>query len=240
MAATKAKIERNLERVRANIAVACAKANRDPREVTLLPVTKSADIEGIKAIVELGLCELAESRVPQINERAAELEAWLSRRKEPCGEIRWHMIGHLQRNKVKPACAVASVVHSVDSLRLAEDINERVEKDARVMDVMVQVNCSKEPQKYGCAVGAASHLAELVCTLKNLRLVGLMTMAPLVDDPEQARPAFALLREMFDELRHHHVGGDGFRHLSMGMSHDYMVAIEEGATIVRIGTALFE
>jgi PLP dependent protein len=134
---------------------------------------------------------------------------------------------------------VATVIQSVDSLRLAEEINARAEKDDRTVDVMLQVNCSQEPQKFGCAVGAAPHLDELMATMKSLRLVGLMTMAPLVKDPQEARPAFALLRELFEELRHNHVGGEAFRHLSMGMSHDYAVAVEEGATMLRIGTALF-
>ena len=239
MAGTKGKIERNLQRIRRDIQAACDKAGRSVADVTLVAVTKAADLDAIKAAVELGLTEFGESRVQQLVERSAELEAWLSRRKDPAPKVRWHMIGHLQRNKVKQAMETARVIHSVDSLRLAEEIDEVAGRQGRVMDVLIEVNCSQEPQKFGCAVGAAPHLAELMCTLKNLRPAGLMTMAKLADDPEHSRGAFALLRELFDELRHNHVGGESFRHLSMGMSQDYAVAVEEGATMLRIGTALF-
>ena len=135
---------------------------------------------------------------------------------------------------------MVSCIHSVDSLRLAEEINLRAEKLDRVVDIFLQVNCSEEPQKSGCAVGAAQHLAGLVCTLKNLRLVGLMTMGPLSENPEDARPAFVRLRELFEDIRHDGVGGEAFREVSMGMSQDYDIAVEEGATMLRIGSALFE
>lgn len=240
MTATKTKIERNLQRIGRNIAAACAKSGRSPGEITLVAVTKAADLEAIKALVELGVTELGESRAQQLVDRAGEVSDWLARRKEPPPPVRWHMIGHVQRNKVKSILEAASVLHSLDSLRLAEDISERMEKAGRTIDLLLQVNCSKEPQKSGCAVGAAPHLAELIATLPHIRLAGLMTMAELSSDPEHSRGAFALLREMFDELRHRHVGGDSFRHLSMGMSQDYAVAVEEGATMIRVGTALLE
>jgi pyridoxal phosphate enzyme (YggS family) len=150
------------------------------------------------------------------------------------------MVGHLQRNKVRTALEFSDFIHSVDSLRLAEEINARAELAGRPVDVLMQVNCSGEPQKYGVAVGAARHLGELLSTMKHLRLVGLMTMAAVTSDPEKARPAFALLHEIFAEMRNDKIGGDAFRHLSMGMSQDYTVAVEEGATLLRIGSALFE
>ncbi len=240
MSASKSRIEQNLQRIRQNIAAACIKSGRRTDEVAIVAVTKSADLDGIKAVMELGLTDLGESRVAQMAERAAEIAAWLERRKtEGPAAPRWHMIGHLQRNKVNQVLDVADMIHSVDSLRLAEDINDRASRRGRVADILLQVNCSQEPQKFGCAVGAAPHLAELLSTLSNIRLVGLMTMAEQSDDPNTSRPAFALLRELFDELRHHHVGGENFRHLSMGMSQDYQVAVEEGATLLRIGTAIF-
>lgn len=241
MAATKTRIDANLKRLRENIATACARAGRSESEVSLLAVTKSADMEAIKAVVELGVMDLAESRVPQLVERAAELAEWIGRKRtDSPPKVRWHMVGHLQRNKVKPVLEAASVIHSVDSLRLAEEIADRCTKTGRTVDVLLEVNCSQEPQKFGCAVGAAPHMAELISTLKPIRLVGLMTMAPQSADAEKSRPTFSLLKELFDELRHNHVGGDAFRHLSMGMSQDYAVAVEEGATLLRIGTALFE
>ena len=244
MAAGKGKIERiekNLQEVRRNIAEACGRAGRNPRDVTILAVTKSADLDAVKTIVDLGLTDLGESQAQQLTDRAGQLAAYLERRRsELAGNVRWHMVGHLQRNKVKLVLEVSNIVHSVDSLRLAEALNDRAGLLGRKVDVLLEVNCSGEAQKHGVAVGAALHLAELVCTLKNLHLVGLMTMAALTRNPQTARPAFSRLREVFEEIRHEKIGGDSFRHLSMGMSQDYPVAVEEGATILRIGTALFK
>ena len=149
------------------------------------------------------------------------------------------MVGHLQRNKVKQALTAADVIHSVDSLRLAEEISSRAEADERVVDIMLQVNCTQETQKSGCAVGAAMHLGEMICSMRSVRLTGLMTMGPTSGDADQTRHAFVRLREVFEEMKHEKIGGDSFKHLSMGMSDDYAIAVEEGATIVRIGTALF-
>lgn len=241
MPVSKQTISRNLERIRENIREACQKAGRDEGDVRLIAVTKAVDVDTLKKCIELGLTELGENRAPQLAERFEEIDTWMQKtRKTLPGPLRWHMIGHMQRNKVKVALKAADVIHSVDSLRLAEEINSRAERDERVVDVMLQVNCSGEDQKYGCAVGAATHMCETICTLRNLRLVGLMTMAALTDEPEDARPAFARLREVFEDIKHEKIGGDSFRELSMGMSHDYTVAVEEGATMLRIGSALFE
>lgn len=234
------RIEKNLRRIEDTIAAACARRGRSEREVSLVAVTKSVGIEAIAAAVEVGLTDLGENRVQRLTERAAELEALLQRRRggRP-RSVRWHMVGHLQRNKVRPVLEVATVIHSVDSLRLAEAINSRAEQTGQVVDVLVQVNCSQEPQKFGVAVGAAAYLGELVSTLRHLRLIGLMTMAAQTRDPQKARPSFVRLRELFEEMRRDGIGGADFRHLSMGMTQDYAVAVEEGATILRIGMALF-
>lgn len=232
-------IASNLRRIRQEVQAACDRVGRSPREVTLVAVTKSADEQDIRDLVELGVVDLAESRPQQLLQRARELEEW--RASVPAlPPVCWHMVGHLQRNKVRHVLEVSRIIHSVDSLRLAEEINLRCERMGIRADIMLEVNCSNETQKHGCAVAAAVHLAEMVCTLPRLRLVGLMTMGPLTEDAEQARPAFARLREIFDEMRHHHLGDAHLDHLSMGMSGDYPVAIEEGATMVRIGSALFE
>ena len=233
-------MEKNLARIRADIASACKRSGRDADEVTLVAVTKSVDVETIRTAVDLGLTDLGESRVQQLTERAEELNALLQRRRsEHPGSVRWHLVGHLQRNKIKAALAAAQVVHSIDSLRLAEDIDNRCERADTVADVLLQVNCSQESQKHGVAVGAAVHLGELMASMRHLKLLGLMTMAPISDDPEKARAPFARLRELFEEMRHDKIGGQNFRHLSMGMSQDYVVAVEEGATMLRIGSALF-
>lgn len=230
-----------MARIRTDVAQACEARERSPDEVAILPVTKSVGINEIKSLLDLGIAEFGESRAQQLVQRAEELSAYLQRRRsELPTPVRWHMVGHLQRNKAKQVLASADVLHSLDSLRLAEELNARAEKMERTVDVFLQVNCSEEPQKSGCAVGAAAHLCETICTLRQLRLVGLMTIAPLSADPEGARPSFVRLREIFQEMRGDGIGGEDFRHLSMGMSQDYKIAVEEGATVLRIGTALFQ
>jgi hypothetical protein len=241
MSITKAKIAGNLRQVRQDIAEACERSGRAVDAVQVLPVTKSVGLDEIRHLLELGLRDFGESRAQQLTRRAAEVEGYLQRRRNPLkGQVRWHMIGHLQRNKVKHVLQVVRSVHSVDSLRLAEELSARAAKLDREVDVFLEVNCSGEEQKHGVAVAAALHLAELLCTLGRLRLRGLMTMAPFVDDPEQARPTFVRLRELFEEIRKEGIGGETFTELSMGMSNDYVQAVEEGATICRIGTSLFE
>lgn len=241
MAVTTGKIEKNLQRVRDGIIKACVRSQRNPDEVMIIAVTKAVDFGTIRNALDAGLTNLGENRATQLAERVAQMQAYLQRRRSaPVGEVTWHMVGHVQRNKVKPVLQGADVIHSVDSLRLAEEIDSRAERMETIPRVLLQVNCSQEPQKFGVAVGAALHLGELICTLKNVRLIGLMTMAPLSSDPETARPTFVRLRELFEEMRKEKIGGEEFHHLSMGMSRDYTVAVEEGATMLRIGTALFE
>ncbi len=241
MALTKAKIERNIRRIEENIQAACAKTNRQADEVSIIAVTKTVELEPVVWLADLGMTELGESRVQHLLTRSQELAEHLARRRQqPAKAVRWHMIGHLQRNKVKPVLDCSEIIHSVDSLRLAEEISARAEKLNRHVSIMLQINCSQEDRKFGIAVGAATHMGELIATLANIRLVGLMTMARLSDAPEAARPTFVRLRELYEEMRNDKIGGDDFRHLSMGMSQDYQVAVEEGATMLRIGTALFE
>jgi pyridoxal phosphate enzyme (YggS family) len=240
MGITRKRLGDNLRRVSDNVAAAAERAGRDPADVKLVAVTKAVEVDDIKTLVELGVVDIGESRVQQLTARAGRIAQWLGRRrKEGPSEVRWHMVGHLQRNKVRHALEWASMIHSVDSLRLAEEIAARAERAGRNVDVLLQVNCSEEPQKYGVAVGAAAALAEQICTLRHLRLLGLMTMAPLTARPERTRPTFVRLREIFEEMRTEKMGGKDFRHLSMGMTQDYQVAVEEGATIIRVGTALF-
>jgi len=236
----------NYKKIRDNIAAAAARAKRSPADVALIAVTKTASPEQIKHLVEAGQRDLAESRVQQLQQRAAQITEWLLRqagkteKKLPAPEqVVWHMIGHLQRNKVKPLLPFTSIIHSVDSLRLAEEIQAAAGKSERAVRIFLEVNVSSESSKYGVAVGAAVHLAEQIDTMEGVQIIGLMTMAPYSENPEKARPYFARLREIHEEIRSKKIGGAGFRHLSMGMSGDYQVAIEEGATMVRVGTALF-
>lgn len=233
------KLAGNLAAVHDRIAAACGRVRRDVSEVMMVAVTKSVDVATIRELVLLGQTELGESRVQQLSERVAD-EGVAAAAAEIGQDVRWHMIGHLQRNKVKVALEAATVIQCIDSLRLAEEISTRASRAGLEVECLMEVNTSGETRKGGVAVGAAMHLAEQVCTLEGIRLTGLMTMAPMVDDPEEARICFVRLRELFEEMQSEKTGGREFRHLSMGMSNDFEPAIEEGATIVRIGTALFE
>lgn len=240
MAVTRKRIEKNLQAIRQNIVDACDRVGRNPEDISIIAVTKSVELDTIKNLLDAGITELGENRVQQLTQRAEEVEAYIQRRRNALPRpIQWHMIGHLQRNKVKPVLNTGAVIHTIDSLRLAEEISERAAKMNITADVMLQVNCSQEDQKYGVAVGAALHLADMIATMSNLQLVGLMTMGPLVADPEDARNSFVRLRELFAEMKKENIGGKAFKHLSMGMSNDYQIAVEEGATLLRIGSALF-
>jgi pyridoxal phosphate enzyme (YggS family) len=242
--AKKSPLAEKLDEVRDRIAGACAKAKRDPSEVTLIAVTKTAAPEQIREILSLGVGDLGESRVQVLQQRAAQVNEFYSRKMAHADEgmapkLRWHMIGHLQRNKIKPVLPVVSVIHSVDSLRLAEELDQHALKLGKKMPVLMQINASEEGQKYGVAVGASVHLAEQIDSMENLQFLGLMTMAALESTEEQARRTFARTREIFEEMKWHKIGGTSLRHLSMGMSNDFESAIQEGATMVRIGTLLF-
>jgi pyridoxal phosphate enzyme (YggS family) len=236
-----ATISERIERVKDTINSTCARVGRDPREVKLVIVTKSATIEAVKEVIRLGFTDLGENRVQQLKKVSAQV----AESPAPDGDsalpekISWHMIGHLQRNKVCQVLPIAFLIHSVDTLRLAEEINTSAAKLNLCPKVLLQVNTSNEPQKYGVPVGAATHLAEQIETLPNLKLVGLMTMAPLTHNKNAVRACFVRARELFIEMRGEKIVGRQFTELSMGMSSDYKVAIEEGATILRIGSAIF-
>jgi pyridoxal phosphate enzyme (YggS family) len=233
-----------LQEVNDRIAKACAAAKRDPAEVTLIAVTKTAAPEQVRELLQLGVGDLGESRVQQLTQRAMQLTEFHARRVQHgdvavAAKLRWHMIGHLQRNKIKPLLPVVSLIHSIDSLRLAEELDVQAAKIEKKQPVLLQVNASEEPQKYGVAVGAAVHLAEQIDSMPNLQIMGLMTMAPLDAKESDIRHCFARTREIFEEMKWHKIGGANLKHLSMGMSEDFESAIAEGATLVRIGTLLF-
>ena len=236
------KIAEKIKRVQDTVASACARAGREPDDIKLVIVTKSADIEAVKTVVQLGFNHLGENRVQQLKKVSGQLADFIEQEKDNADlpqTIHWHMIGHLQRNKVRQVLPVTSLVHSVDTLRLAEEINTAAAKLDLCPRVLLQVNVSHEPQKYGVPVGAATHLAEQIETLPNLQLIGLMTMAPLTRDKDVIRASFIRARELFNEMRGEKIVGRQFTELSMGMSSDYEIAIEEGATILRIGSAIF-
>ena len=242
--AKKSPLAEKLAEVRDKIAAACVKAKREPSEVTLIAVTKTAAPEQIREILTLGVTDLGESRVQILTQRAAQLNEFMQRRLVhgdgiAPDKVRWHMIGHLQRNKIKPALPLVYMIHSIDSLRLAEELDVQAAKLNRRLPVLMQVNASEETQKFGVAVGASVHLAEQIDSMPNLQFCGLMTMAALEEPENKIRLTFARTREIFEEMKWHKIGGTSLRHLSMGMSHDFELAIQEGATMVRIGSALF-
>ncbi len=242
--AKKSALAERLDQVRERIAAACAKAKREPSEVTLIAVTKYAAPEQIREIVQLGVADLGESRVQQLAQRAPQINEFFARRQQHGDEsvparLRWHMIGSLQRNKVKQVLPLVSLIHSVDSLRLAEELDAQAGKLGKKVPVLLQINASEEPTKHGVAVGASVHLAEQIATMENLSMAGVMTMGPLDAPPARIQAVFARVREIFEEMKWHKIGGSAFRHLSMGMSEDFELAILEGATMVRIGSALF-
>jgi pyridoxal phosphate enzyme (YggS family) len=236
------KISERVKRLQETIKAGCARVGRDVSEIKLVVVTKSASFDEVKEVIRLGFSELGENRVQQlkkVSSQVSELLEQVNGNQNLPERVNWHMIGHLQRNKVRQVLPIANLVHSVDTLRLAEEINNSSAKLSLCPRILLQVNTSHEPQKYGVPVGAATHLAEQIETLPNLKLVGLMTMAPLTRNKDVVRACFARARELFIEMRGEKIVGPQFTELSMGMSSDYEQAIEEGATILRIGSAIF-
>jgi pyridoxal phosphate enzyme (YggS family) len=223
-------IARNLAEVREKIAAACRKVGRRPEEVTLVAVTKTVGSATAKALVEAGALDLGENRVQELEKKVEAL------RDLP---VRWHMIGHLQRNKVRAVLPIAQMIHSVDSLRLAQEINDQAAKQGRKARVLIEVSVSGEASKFGLPPGEAAPLLKATASMENVVVAGLMTMPPIAADPEMSRPHFRRLRELRDLLAALKPPNAPFDQLSMGMSQDYAVAVEEGATLVRVGTALF-
>ena len=239
------KLAENFKKVQGRIEAACARAGREPSEITLVAVTKTVGIDVVKHLVDSGGKHLGESRVQELTQRAAMAHEYLSRRqRDPAAGAltrpTWHMIGHLQRNKVKALLPWVDVIHSVDSLRLAEEIDARAAKLGRVAEVLMEINAGLEPQKYGVPVGAASHLAEQIESLPHLHLTGVMAMAPFDEIVDRVHACFSRVYEIYEEMRHDVIRRDDFRQLSMGMTSDFETAIECGSTMVRIGTALFD
>ena len=219
----------SLTRVRQRLHDACQRCGRDPNAVTLVGVTKTIPVERVRSAIALGLTDVGENRVQEAQDKFPHL---------PAG-VRRHLIGHLQRNKATHAVELFDVIHSVDSAKLVEELErQRAARcpDAPPLEALVQVNVSGEATKFGCRPEDAASIANAVATSPHLRLAGLMTIAPLADDPEAARPIFRSLRLLRDQLQQ--TFPKPLR-LSMGMSNDFEVAIEEGADLVRIGTAIF-
>jgi len=231
-------IEQNVTQVMDRIAAAARRVGRDPAEVTLVAVAKTFPAEAVVEACRAGVSIFGENRVQEAQLKIAAVAAILGE-----GAVSWHMVGHLQRNKVNRAVSAFDVIHSVDSVRLAEELEKRCAAlvTEKRLPVLLEINVSREATKYGLPAGDRTQLdavVKAILGLPHLGLQGLMTMAPIVAEPEGARPYFRLLRRLRDELARQFPAAE-WRHLSMGMTDDFEVAIEEGATLVRIGRAIF-
>ena len=256
-------LESRYREVKEKVGAAAERSGRRPGEILVVAVSKYAEMDQIRELYRLGHRDFGESRVQQLVQRAAMLEEMQSREdalpnigEEQEMELfasadgeghsgsklpraRWHMIGHLQRNKARKCVETARLIHSVDSLRLVDEIHSVAFKLDKEVELLVQVNCTGEKQKYGCAVAAAEHLAEQIDSLVHLKVRGLMAMGPTSMDPGETRATFERTKELFDEMVKLNLCEGRFNILSMGMSGDYEMAIECGANMVRIGSGIF-
>ncbi|MFP6767375.1 MAG: YggS family pyridoxal phosphate-dependent enzyme [Planctomycetaceae bacterium] len=231
MTALSGQIAENLATIRSRIEHACRRSGRDSSEVTLVCVTKYAELEWIEALLETGISILGENRPQQLSERAAALPK----------HIEWHLVGQLQRNKVRRTLACTSLIHSVDSLRLLERIGTISTEESGRARVLLQANLTLDHAKNGFSADQLREEWPRIMALKTVEVIGLMTMAAWSDDPQSSRPVFEELRDLAEELGRRRVdqGGKPLTELSMGMSNDFEVAVESGATLLRLGRSLY-
>jgi PLP dependent protein len=223
------RIADNVRAVMARIEEAADRSLRDAQDVRLVAVTKTVPSARIVEAIEAGVTCIGENRVQEAERKFAELDL----------SVEKHLVGHLQTNKVREALALFDVIESVDSMKLAREISNRAEATGEAAEVLVEVNTSGEESKHGLAPGEAAGAIEQMAGLKGLRIVGLMTVGAFLPDPEDVRPCFRRLREVRDDVEERVIPGVRMAHLSMGMTNDFEVAIEEGATLIRVGRAIF-
>ena len=222
-------LSENLRDVEKRIEEACKRSNRDPKEVTLIAVSKTKPVEMLQEVYDAGARNFGENKVQEIMDKYDHLPQ----------DIHWHMIGHLQRNKVKYIVDKVQMIHSVDSLRLAETIDKEAKKKNVTVPILIEVNVAEEDSKFGLSLEEVTALAEEISKLSNVRVCGLMTVAPFVEDPEENREVFRSLKKLSVDIAAKNINNVTMSVLSMGMTNDYEVAVEEGATMVRVGTAIF-
>ena len=221
--------KKNIEDVLIRVKDAAAVSGREAGDIELVAVTKTVDVDIINGAIDCGVLHIGESRVQELLEKYEQI-----------GDVvKWHLIGHLQRNKVKYIIDKVDIIHSLDSFRLAKEINKRAENINRMIECLLQVNVSKEKTKYGISLEDVEHILEDMTFLNNIRIVGLMTIAPHVEDKEQIRQCFRTLKNKFDHISNMDFPNVKMKYLSMGMSHDFEIAIQEGANFIRIGTSIF-
>ena len=222
-------VAENLEQVRKNIELACRKAGRDPKEVTLISVSKTKPVSMLQEAYDAGSRDFGENKVQEIMDKVPQLPS----------DIRWHMIGHLQRNKVKYIVDKVALIHSVDSLRLAETIEHEAARHNVTVPVLIEVNVAQEESKFGLKTEEVLSLVESVAVFPHIHIEGLMTIAPYVEDPEENRGIFCQLKKLSVDIAAKNINNVNMSVLSMGMTGDYQVAVQEGATMVRVGTGIF-
>ena len=222
-------ITENLEQVRRNIVEACKAVNRDPSEVTLISVSKTKPVSMLQEAYDAGSRDFGENKVQEIMDKYPQLPS----------DIRWHMIGHLQRNKVKYIVDKVALIHSVDSLRLAETIENEAAKHNVTVPILIEVNVAQEESKFGLKTEEVLSLVESIAVLPHINIKGLMTIAPYVEDPEENREIFRELKKLSVDIAAKNINNVNMSVLSMGMTGDYQVAVQEGATMVRVGTGIF-
>ena len=222
-------IARNLEIVQSKIRAACERSGRDSDEVTLVAVSKTQSPESITALAELGITNFGENRVQELLEKKPKVPR----------DIIWHMIGHLQTNKVKSVMSEVSFIHSVDTIRLAKEIDKYAKSYEKIMEILVEINIAGEESKHGLEPGELNNFLTEIAVFPNIMVKGLMCLAPYVENPEENRLYFRKMRQMFVDNRGLSANNIDMQYLSMGMTNDYEVAIEEGANIVRVGTGIF-
>lgn len=223
-------ISANVKVIRERIARCCDRIGRDPGDVTLVAVAKTFPAEMVRDVVQSGVGDIGENYVQELLQKRVALGD---------EEIRWHFIGHLQSNKARVVAPFVHLIHAVDSIGLAQELDRRAREASRVLDVLVEVNTTGEGSKFGVRPDDAEALVRSMQPYLNLRIAGLMTIGPFLPDPEGSRPMFRALRNLRDSIAAVQQRNVTMRHLSMGMTGDFEVAIEEGATIIRIGTAIF-
>lgn len=222
-------LKENLANVEKNIEQACKNAGRSRDEVTLIAVSKTKPVEMLQEIYDENIRDFGENKVQELCSKIEQLPS----------DIRWHMIGHLQRNKVKYIVGKVELIHSVDTYRLAEEINIQAKKQNVIVPILVEVNIAHEESKFGISAEDAILLVEDISKLENIRIKGLMTIAPYVENPEDNRLYFRKIKQLSVDITNKNIDNVSMEILSMGMTGDYMVAIEEGATMVRVGTGIF-
>ena len=222
-------LRENFRQVEENIRRACGRAGRDPGDVTLIAVSKTKPVELLREAYDLGTRVFGENKVQEIVEKYEALPK----------DIHWHMIGHLQRNKVKYIIDKVDLIHSVDSVRLAETIEKEAAKHDLTANILLEVNVAEEESKFGLKVGEVEQVVDEIAKFSHIKVCGLMTIAPFVENPEENRPYFRRLRNLSVDIGGKNVDNVTMSILSMGMTNDYEVAVEEGATMVRVGTGLF-